>query len=109
MRDKRIPLRFKYVVSWGRYRSNSGAYLRRLARMMKTMPIIRSGGDTQVMPKSATLFKFRTANTAAATKKMIPIKRRVLGDRLDLLQIAKEQINFKHNGSTTCHAFNNSR
>jgi hypothetical protein len=60
---------------------SSAGYLRRLARTMKAIPIIRSGGDTQGMPKPATLFKFRTANIAAATRKMIPIKRRILGDK----------------------------
>jgi hypothetical protein len=46
------------------------------------MPTIRSGGVTQNVPAFATLFKFMTADTAAATRNRIPIRRIVLADKL---------------------------
>ena len=55
---------------------------RSLAIAIKAIPMIRSGIETQSVPKSATLFRFRTANTAAATRNTIPIKRSVLDDKI---------------------------
>jgi hypothetical protein len=60
---------------------NGLAYLRRRARIMKNIPKIISGDDTQNVPKFATLFRFRIAITAAAARKMIPIKRNAVGDK----------------------------
>jgi hypothetical protein len=61
---------------------NSLSYLRFLAKVIKAIPMIKSGIETQSVPKSATLFRFRTANTAAATRKRIPMTRRVLDDKI---------------------------
>ena len=58
------------------------SYLRFLAKEIKTIPMIKSGIATQSVPKSATLFRFSTANTAAATRKRIPMTRRVLDDKI---------------------------
>jgi hypothetical protein len=57
-------------------------HFRFLAIVIKAIPMIKSGIETQNVPKSATLFRFRTANTAAATRKAIPIKRRDLDDKI---------------------------
>jgi hypothetical protein len=59
-------------------------YLRRRARIIKAMPKIISGDDTQNVPEFATLFRFRIASTAAATRRMIPIKRIVVGDKVSI-------------------------
>ena len=79
LRNLRRGLRF---VRWRRVLPNSLSYLRFLAKVIKAIPMIKSGIETQSVPKSATLFRFRTANTAAATRKRIPIKRRVLDDKI---------------------------
>jgi hypothetical protein len=47
---------------------------------MKAMPKIIKGDAIQNVPAFATLFRFRIASTAAATRRMIPIKRKTVGD-----------------------------
>ena len=57
------------------------SYARFLAIATKAIPMIRSGIETQSVPASATLFRFRIANTAATTTSRIPISRMVLADK----------------------------
>jgi len=57
-------------------------HLRRAASATKTKPTISNGGESHIMPKFATRFKFRTATTAAVTRKRIPTTRRVVADKV---------------------------
>lgn len=57
-------------------------YARFLAIATKAIPKSRSGIEIQSVPASATLFRFRIANTAAVMTNRIPIKRRVLADKI---------------------------
>ena len=56
-------------------------YFLRAANVTKAIPTIRSGGESHIMPRFATRFRFRTATTAAATRNRIPITRRVVADK----------------------------
>jgi hypothetical protein len=56
-------------------------HLRLAATATKAKPTINSGGESHIIPKFATRFKFRTATTAAVTRKRIPTTRRVLADK----------------------------
>ena len=55
--------------------STRPSYFRFFAVATKAIPMIRSGIEIHIVPKSATLFRFSTAKSAAATSKRIPIKR----------------------------------
>lgn len=57
------------------------SYARFLDIATKAIPKSRSGIEIQSVPASATLFRLRIANTAAATTSRIPINRRVLADK----------------------------
>ena|SRR6185295_735424 len=61
------------------------SYARFLDIATKAIPKSRSGIEIQSVPASATLFRLRIANTAAATTSRIPITRRVLADKFDIL------------------------
>jgi hypothetical protein len=54
----------------------------RLERARRAIPKTSRIGDSQSILMSATLFRFNIATTAAATRKSIPIRLRVLGDKL---------------------------
>ena len=78
----RESISFESVKCDDCYSHTLASYARFLAIATKAIPKSRSGIEIQSVPASATLFRFRIANTAAATTSKIPINRRVLADKV---------------------------